>query len=72
MKKAISLISFVASNQLYKRRISLLTIKKSGNYMAIVLSDMLSDSIKYQNQRSAKLIFDPKLIPINKNRKQAD
>ena len=66
MKKAISLISFVASNQLHKRRISLLTIKKSGNYMAIVLSDMLSDSIKYQNQRSAKLIFDPKLIPINK------
>ena len=40
--------------------------------MAIVLSDMLSDSIKYQNQRSAKLIFDPKLIPINQNRKQAD
>ena len=23
------------------------------------------DSIKYKNQRSAKLIFDPKLIPIN-------
>ena len=34
--------------------------------MTIVLSDMLSDSIKYQNQRSAKLIFDPQLIPINK------
>ena len=34
---------------------------------------MLSDSIKYQNQRSAKLICDPRLIPINqKNRKQAD
>ena len=69
MKKAISLISFVASNQLHKRRICLVTIKKSGNYMAIVLSDMLSDSIKYQNQRSAKLIFDPQLIPINQNRK---
>ena len=24
---------------------------------------MLSDSIKYQNQRSAKLICDPKFIP---------
>ena len=72
MKKAISLISIVGSFQLHRRRISLLTIKKSGNYMAIVLSDMLSDSIKYQNQRSAKLIFDPKLIHINQNRKQAD
>ena len=40
MKKAISLISFVASNQLHKRRICLVTIKKSGNYMTIVLSDM--------------------------------
>ena len=52
MKKAISLISFVASNQLHKRRICLVTIKKSGNYMAIVLSDMLSDSIKYKDLRS--------------------
>ena len=30
-----------------------------------VLSDMTSDSIKYQNQRSAKLICDPKCIPNN-------
>ena len=65
MKKAISLISIVSSFRLHRRRISLVTIKKSGNNMAIVLSDMLSDSIKYQNQRSAKLICDPKLIPIN-------
>ena len=37
-----------------------------GSSKAIVLADMLSDSIKYQNQRSAKLICDPKFIPINK------
>ena len=46
MKKAISLISIVGSFQLHRRRISLVTIKKFGNYMTIVLSDMLSDSIK--------------------------
>ena len=49
MKKAISLISFVGSFQLHRRRICLVTIKKSGNYMAIVLSDMLYDSIKYKD-----------------------
>ena len=42
-------ISFVGSTQFYIRRISLVTIKKSGNYMTIVLSDMLSDSIKYKD-----------------------
>ncbi len=35
------------------------------NNKTIVLSDVLSDSIKYKNQRSAKLICDLKLIPIN-------
>ena len=49
MKKAISLISIVGSFQLHRQRISLLTIKKSGNNMTIVLSDMLSDSIKYKD-----------------------
>ena len=36
----------------------------TGNYKAIVLSDMLSDSIEYKNRRSAQLICDPKSIPI--------
>ena len=36
----------------------------TGNNKAIVLSDMLSDSIEYKNRRSAQLICDPKSIPI--------
>ena len=37
---------------------------KNRNNKAIVLSDMLSDSIEYKNRRSAQLICDPKSIPI--------
>ena len=81
-------ISFVGSNLLYKWRISLVTIRKSKEFTAwnvkkqqgycsvgyarVVERSEKFDSIKYKNQRSAKLICDPKLIPINKNRKQAD
>ena len=38
--------------------------KLDGNNKAIVLSDMLSDSIEYKNRRSAQLICDPKSILI--------
>ena len=81
-------ISFVGSNRLYKWRISLVTtrqskeiaawnVKKQQGYCSVGYARVVErsekfDSIKYKNQRSAKLIFDPQLIPINKNRKQAD
>ena len=38
----------------------------SVGYARVVERSEIFDSIKYQNQRSAKLICDPKLIPINK------
>ena len=41
----------------------------SVGYARVVERSEKFDSIKYKNQRSAKLICDPKLIPINKNRK---
>ena len=37
----------------------------SGGYARVVERSEKFDSIKYQNQRSAKLICDPKFIPIN-------
>ena len=37
----------------------------SVGYARVVERSEKFDSIKYKNQRSAKLIFDPKLIPIN-------
>ena len=43
----------------------LLFITQHKSNKTNVLADMLSDSKKYQNQRSAKLICDPKNIPIN-------
>ena len=37
----------------------------SGGYARVVERSEKFDSIKYKNQRSAKLICDPKNIPIN-------
>ena len=44
----------------------------SVGYARVVKRSEKFDSIKYQNQRSAKLICDPKFLPNNLNRKQAD
>ena len=44
----------------------------SVGYARVVKRNKKFDSIKYQNQRSAKLICDLKLLPNNLNRKQAD
>ena len=44
----------------------------SVGYARVVERSEKFDSIKYKNQRSAKLIFDPKLLPNNLNRKQSD
>ena len=45
--------------------INIRIVEKQQGYCS---GGMLSDSIKYQNRRSAKLICDPRLIPINQKK----
>ena len=72
LKKYFVLSFYLKQELLIKGNPKNLRLGTKRSNRTIVLSDMLSDSIKYKNQRSAKLICDPKLLPNNLNRKQSD
>ena len=65
------------ADKMKSKEFSAWNVKKQQDYCSVGYARVVErsekfDSIKYKKQRSAKLIFDPKLLPNNLNRKQSD